>query len=357
LHQLRPVATNSSILFIIAFLSCARAVAHEASSPCPWRNKTGYTYASHSVDARAAIDEGRRLLDFPSVKLIRVLNASTSWEERGQMNHGAFEITAPGGGSVALKILNGAQFLVRRPEDRSFVDFDGELPTHGGIDIGASRFREYLDLHALLGRLHTAPKLIAVLSGPDLRHAARTRWPFLKEAADTFRFDTGWISRSDSGMGNRIVGVVMEKLPLLSASEELHPLNRPAGLPLFMRRWSRRQVDQAIHDLIEIRRRTIAAGATLYDRQFVVTTTGHAYLIDLDQARFDPYRAPDLNISMEINKVISLWEILSGRVFGSDRRRRALSEAARPYFACQTDEELAPLTKNWRNCEDPLSAP
>lgn len=334
------------------FLLCVRAIAHEAPWPCPWRNKTEYIYAKPSVHARAAVEEGRKLLNAPSVTLIRVLNASPNWEERGQMNHGAFEITNPSGGTVALKILNGSQFVVWRPGERAPVDFDGELATHGGIDVGASRFREYLDLHAILGRLHAAPKLIAVLSGPDLRLAARTRWPFLKEAAEILRFDTTWVS---NGSGNRIVGVVMEKLPF--APDGLHPLNRPSGLPSFMRHWSRHHVDKAIRDLTEIRRRAIAAGVILFDRQFVITARGHAYLIDLDQARFDPYSAPNLNISMEINKVISLWEVVSGQSFGSERRRRALGEAARPYFACQTNEDLSPLTTDWRGCEEALSAP
>jgi hypothetical protein len=282
-----------------------------------------------------------------------VLNATAQWQERGQLNFGVYEITGSDGVPVVLKIVDGGQFWARDPNSGLLLDFDGELRMHGGLNASAAAFREYVDLHTLLGRMHVAPKLIAVIGASSLKAAARSHWAFLKEVAEELEFDTAWIGKPRLA-GDQAVGVVMQKLPLVPEQGPLHPLNRPLPPHPFLTHWTSGEVEKSIRDLIEIRHRVIVAGAHLIDRQFVVTPSAEAYLLDLDQARFDPEMAVKLDISTEIVEIISRWRVASGGAFEASVRDRLLHEAAKSYEVCRSDRDFEPLLSDWRSCERKL---
>lgn len=325
-----------------------------ASPLCFPHDPSYYMEARLNPSAQAAVTEGQRLIDLPSLSLVRVLNASTDWQDRGQLNFGVFEIAEPGGMPVVLKIIDGDQFIVRDSQSALLLDFDGELRTHGGKNLSASGFKEYVDVHTLLGKMHTAPKLIGIVTASNLKRAFQSQWSFLREAAEILEFDTAWITKPRLA-GNQAIGVVMQRLPMVMEQGSLHPLNRPTQPHPFMKNWSAKDVENVARDLIEIRRRVIMTGVQLIDRQFVLTPSARAYLIDLDQARFNPAQAVLLDLSGEIGKVIAQWEATTGLVFSAELHQTLLQEAAKPYHVCDSESDLTDLFSDWRSCEAALS--
>ena len=49
------------------------------------------------------------------------------------------------------------------------------------------------------------------------------------------------------------------------------------------------------------------------------------------------------SVSMEINKVISQWEVIAGQRFDPELRKQTLALARLPYAVCRSDEDFADL--------------
>lgn len=342
----RPLILRAAVAILIAWPHPAQASAY-----CIAHDNSHYMQATLNGRVKAVVDEGEKYLQSPSINIIRLLNASTNWQERGQMNYGIFEITSLQNEPVVLKIVNGDQFWVRNPENGLLMDFTGELQTHDGLNVSSAAFKQYIDVHSLLGQLFVAPRLIAVLSGRSLKEAFELKWKAMKEVADQFEFSSNWLKKPRFH-GGQAVGIVMQRLPLEPEQGPIHPISRPTKPHAFMAEWSPSDVLRAIYDMIEIRRRVITAGVNALDQQFVVTPSARAYLIDLDQARFNPHD-PSFDISYEMLKLIDQWEAISGQRLSRELRFELLDKASVPYAVCSSDADFKDMLHDWR-CEDLL---
>ncbi len=94
------------------------------------------------------------------------------------------------------------------------------------------------------------------------------------------------------------------------------------------------QITQALTEILEIRRRVILSGIALDDQQFFVDFKSHIYLMDADLYRFDVSTASHLPVHKEINRLIELWEISSGKRYSANLKAEFLKLAQVTYLPC-----------------------
>ncbi|NJL23901.1 MAG: hypothetical protein HC902_01065 [Calothrix sp. SM1_5_4] len=202
-------------------------------------------------------------------------------------------------------------------------EFPGKLfPSHLRVSRG---FREYVAAHERLGELALAPRLLAIIELDELRDLAARPETGMQLLMDQAKFDTNLLSTTP------YIGLVMEEIPFA------HPLSRnvpPEAFGVVMADWCEAQVDQALREIVEIRRRTILSGIHLFDQQLVVDRDAHAHLIDVDGYRFDPRKATDTKVNAEMETLVQRWQTASGRVFPRPLLERRLSEASIAYVPC-----------------------